>query len=165
MRFDRSLARSRLLTPANERSLAQIDGESVVLDILDTAGQEEYSAMRDNYMRTGGGFMIVFAITSKASFDEVPGFRNQVLRVKDATEIPILMVGNKCDLENDRQVSKADAQALASSFNIQYMEASAKSGYNVREAYFTLVREVKRLPKVMPPPLRRHKKKSGCQVL
>eukprot|EP00744_Colponema_vietnamica_P027556 GILI01041398.1.p1 GENE.GILI01041398.1~~GILI01041398.1.p1 ORF type:complete len:188 (+),score=52.98 GILI01041398.1:75-638(+) len=147
------------------RSQYEVDGESVVLDLLDTAGQEEYSAMRDNYMRTGGGFMIVFAITSKASFDEVPSFRNQILRVKDATEIPIVLVGNKCDLESDRQVKKEDAQALAQSFNISYIEASAKTGHAVKDCFFHLVREVKRLPKVMAPPLRRKQKKGGCQVL
>ncbi|KNC48166.1 GTPase KRas [Thecamonas trahens ATCC 50062] len=147
------------------RSQYEIDGESVILDILDTAGQEEYSAMRDNYMRTGGGFLIVFAITSRASFEEVPGFRNQVLRVKDASEVPLVICGNKCDLENDRQIPKDEAESLARSYSVPFIEASAKSGHNVKEVFFTLVREIERLPTVMPPPLRRKKKKSGCALL
>ena len=56
-----------------------IDDETCLLDILDTAGQEEYSAMRDQYMRTGQGFLLVYAITSRSSFDEITAFRERNL--------------------------------------------------------------------------------------
>merc|ERR1712225_83155 len=84
-----------------------IDQETCLLDILDTAGQEEYSAMRDQYMRTGEGFLCVYAITSRSSFEEITAFREQILRVKDADAVPIMICGNKCDLESERQVSAA----------------------------------------------------------
>merc|ERR1712188_139359 len=77
------------------RKQVTIDDETCLLDILDTAGQEEYSAMRDQYMRTGQGFLIVYSITSRSSFDEVAQFRDQILRVKDADKVPIVIVGNK----------------------------------------------------------------------
>ena len=64
-----------------------IDDETCLLDILDTAGQEEYSAMRDQYMRTGQGFLCVYSITSKGSFEEIASFREQILRVKDADKV------------------------------------------------------------------------------
>ena len=57
--------------------------------------QEEYSAMRDQYMRTGQGFLIVYSVTSPSSFHEVSQFRDQILRVKDADNVPIVIVGNK----------------------------------------------------------------------
>jgi hypothetical protein len=57
--------------------------------------QEEYSAMRDQYMRTGQGFLIVYSVTSPSSFHEVSQFRDQILRVKDADKVPIVIVGNK----------------------------------------------------------------------
>lgn len=66
------------------RKQVTIDNETCLLDILDTAGQEEYSAMRDQYMRTGQGFLMVYAITSRSSFEELVGFKDQILRVKDA---------------------------------------------------------------------------------
>ncbi len=73
--------------------------------MLDTAGQEEYSAMREQYMRTGEGFLLVYSITSRQSFEEMVTFQQQILRVKDKDYFPIIVVGNKCDLEGERQVS------------------------------------------------------------
>jgi GTPase KRas protein len=73
--------------------------------VLDTAGQEEYSAMREQYMRTGEGFLLVYSITSRQSFEEIMTFQQQILRVKDRDYFPIIVVGNKCDLENEREVS------------------------------------------------------------
>ena len=87
-----------------------IDDETCLLDILDTAGQEEYSAMRDQYMRTGQGFLMVFSITSRSSFDEITSFREQILRVKDADKAPMVLVANKSDLENERQVTTGEGQ-------------------------------------------------------
>lgn len=90
-----------------------IDEEVALLDVLDTAGQEEYSAMREQYMRTGEGFLLVYSITSRQSFDEILVFQQQILRVKDKDYFPIIVVGNKCDLEGERQVSK---QGMSPSF-------------------------------------------------
>ena len=74
--------------------------------MLDTAGQEEYSAMREQYMRTGEGFLLVYSITSRQSFEEIMTFQQQILRVKDKDYFPIIIVGNKCDLDSERQVTK-----------------------------------------------------------
>ncbi len=74
-----------------------------MLDILDTAGQEEYSAMRDQYMQGGEGFIVVYAINSRDAFDEVTTFRDQILRVKDADKVPMVICGNKCDLAGTGQ--------------------------------------------------------------
>ena len=61
--------------------------------------------MRDQYMRTGQGFILVYAITSRSSFDEIASFREQILRVKDKDKVPMIIVGNKSDLEAERQVT------------------------------------------------------------
>lgn len=74
--------------------------------MLDTAGQEEYSAMREQYMRTGEGFLLVYSITSRQSFEEITTFQQQILRVKDKDYFPMVVVGNKCDLEGERQVTR-----------------------------------------------------------
>jgi small GTP-binding protein len=73
--------------------------------VLDTAGQEEYSAMREQYMRTGEGFLLVYSITSQQSFEEIKTFQQQILRVKDKDYFPMIVVGNKCDLDGEREVS------------------------------------------------------------
>jgi GTPase KRas len=95
-----------ILPPDSYRKQCVIDEEVALLDVLDTAGQEEYSAMREQYMRTGEGFLLVYSITSRQSFEEIMTFQQQILRVKDKDYFPIIVVGNKCDLEGDRQVSK-----------------------------------------------------------
>ena len=61
--------------------------------------------MREQYMRTGEGFLLVYSITSRQSFEEIMTFQQQILRVKDRDYFPIIVVGNKCDLENEREVS------------------------------------------------------------
>lgn len=83
-----------------------IDDEVALLDVLDTAGQEEYSAMREQYMRTGEGFLLIYSITSRQSFEEIMTFQQQILRVKDKDYFPIIVVANKCDLEKERVVSE-----------------------------------------------------------
>eukprot|EP01101_Sappina_pedata_P008220 TRINITY_DN450_c0_g2_i1.p1 TRINITY_DN450_c0_g2~~TRINITY_DN450_c0_g2_i1.p1 ORF type:complete len:188 (+),score=109.08 TRINITY_DN450_c0_g2_i1:106-669(+) len=146
------------------RKQVSIDDETCLLDILDTAGQEEYSAMRDQYMRTGQGFLCVFAITSRTSFDEVSAFRDQILRVKDADKVPIVVCGNKCDLEAERQVSKSEGSELAKSFDCPFLETSAKARINVEEGFFALVREIRKQNNVVAGK-KATKKKGGCNLL
>ncbi|VDO89943.1 unnamed protein product [Schistosoma margrebowiei] len=120
-----------------------IDGEICLLDILDTAGQEEYSAMRDQYMRTGEGFLCVFAVNNSKSYDDINQYREQIKRVKDADEVPMVLVGNKVDLTN-RSVCTEEAKSLAHSYNIPYVETSAKTRQGVEDAFHKLVREIRK---------------------
>ena len=85
------------------RKQCVIDSEVVILDILDTAGQEEYSAMREQYMRTGEGFLLVYSVNSKNSFEELMVYYQQILRVKDSDYVPVFLVGNKADLSDDER--------------------------------------------------------------
>ncbi|KAM7537961.1 hypothetical protein Aperf_G00000077769 [Anoplocephala perfoliata] len=125
------------------RKQVNIDGETCMLDILDTAGQEEYSAMRDQYMRTGEGFLCVFAVNNAKSFEDINLYREQVKRVKDADEVPMVLIGNKVDL-SVRSVDTAKAEAVAKEYNIPYIETSAKTRQGVEDAFFTLVREIRK---------------------
>eukprot|EP01127_Copromyxa_protea_P009756 TRINITY_DN2319_c0_g5_i1.p1 TRINITY_DN2319_c0_g5~~TRINITY_DN2319_c0_g5_i1.p1 ORF type:complete len:194 (+),score=52.81 TRINITY_DN2319_c0_g5_i1:103-684(+) len=126
------------------RKQVTIDSETCLLDVLDTAGQEEYSAMRDQYMRTGQGFILTYAITSRQSYDEMNVFRDQIHRVKDADHVPIVLAGNKCDLEDERQVSKQEASDLAKQWLVPMHETSALARINVEEVFFDLVREIRK---------------------
>lgn len=120
-----------------------IDNENAVLDVLDTAGQEEYSAMRELYMRSGEGFLLVYSITSRSSFDEIQTFQQQILRVKDRDWFPMTLVGNKCDLEAERVVGTNEGRELAKLFRCKFMETSARSKINVDEAFYSLVRYIR----------------------
>lgn len=131
------------------RKQCVIDDEVALLDVLDTAGQEEYSAMREQYMRTGEGFLLIYSITSRQSFEEVMTFQQQILRVKDKDYFPIILVGNKCDLEDERQVSRQEGEALAREFGCKSIETSAKHRINVDNAFYDMVREIRRHNKEM----------------
>ncbi|KRX13875.1 Ras-related protein Ral-A, partial [Trichinella nelsoni] len=121
-----------------------LDGEECQIDILDTAGQEDYSAIRDNYYRSGEGFLCVFAITDSESFDATTEFREQILRVKNSDpNIPILLVGNKSDLNAERRISVDQAQQKAANWNVNYVETSAKTRSNVDKVFYDLMREIK----------------------
>ncbi|XP_068710376.1 ras-like protein RAS2 [Montipora capricornis] len=127
------------------RKQCVIDERVAHLDILDTAGQEEFSAMREQYMRNGEGFLLVFSVTDRASFQEIQTtFHPQILRVKDRSEFPMILVGNKSDLEQERTVSTSEGQELASGYKIQYIETSAKQKTNVDQAFHDLVRAIRK---------------------
>jgi len=125
------------------RRQAVIDSEAVLISILDTAGQEEFSAMRSQWVRTGKGFVLCYAINDRGSFDEVKALRQQVLMIKDADTVPMVLVANKSDLESERDVSTAEGAALAKEFGCAFVEASARTNTNVEEAFFQAVREVR----------------------
>ena len=147
------------------RKQVTIDTEpTCLLDILDTAGQEEYSAMRDQYMRTGQGFLCVYNITSRASFDEIGTFHEQILWVKDANKVPMVLCGNKCDLESERQVQISEGVELGKSYVCPFMETSARTRTNVEECFFELVREIRRTIGPSKKPLK-NKKLSKCRLL
>lgn len=98
-------------TADSYRKIIDVDGEKCQLDILDTAGQEEY--MRDNYYRLGEGFLIVYSITMRDTFVATNRFYDHILQVKGKEEVPLILVGSKCDLEGDREVSKQEGQELS----------------------------------------------------
>ncbi|KAK4336967.1 hypothetical protein RND71_043417 [Anisodus tanguticus] len=125
------------------RKQVVIDGETCVLDILDTAGQEEYSAMRDQYMRTGEGFLLVFAINNIKSFEDIDMYREQILRVKDSDKVPMVLVGNKLDLQS-RFVELSVAEELAKNYEIPFIRTSARTRMGVDEAFHTLIREIRK---------------------
>ncbi|KAI7786956.1 ras-1 [Diaporthe eres] len=131
------------------RKQCVIDDEVALLDVLDTAGQEEYSAMREQYMRTGEGFLLVYSITSRQSFEEITTFQQQILRVKDKDYFPMVVVGNKCDLEGEREVTRQEGENLARSFGCKFIETSAKSRINVDKAFYDIVREIRRFNREM----------------
>ncbi|VDD93767.1 unnamed protein product [Enterobius vermicularis] len=128
------------------RKKVVLDGEECSIDILDTAGQEDYSAIRDNYYRSGEGFICVFSITDAESFDATNEFREQILRVKNSTDssIPLMLVGNKADLSAERCVSQLQAQQRAEQWGVPYVETSAKNRTNVDKVFYDLMREIKR---------------------
>jgi len=154
----------------SHRKQVSIDDDVSMLDILDTAGQEEYSSMQDQWFRTGQGFLCVYSIISRKSFNELPALRDKILRIKDASKVPLVLVGNKCDLTDEREVSKEEGEELAKKFGCPFFESSAKNHINVDESFRELVREVRRFKQEASDadpskPGRKVKKGKGCILL
>lgn len=140
-----------------------------MLEVLDTAGQEEYTALRDQWIRDGEGFVLVYSITSRSSFSRIQRFHNQIQRVKDSSNAgsptaggylaspmspsmmgassgpaPVMLVGNKSDRVTEREVSTQEGNALAKELGCDFVEASAKNCINVEKAFYDVVRNLRK---------------------
>jgi len=147
------------------RKLIEIDSVACVLDIMDTAGQEEYSALRDQYMKTGEGFVLVYSITSRQSFEFTLKLRTNVMRMKNEDhQFPMVLAGNKKDLASERQVSESEGKDQAEKFGVPFLETSAKTNENVNQVFFSLVRQINSWRKNHPN--KKGKEKKGkCQII
>jgi len=125
-----------------------IDDRPAVLEILDTAGTEQFASMRDLYIRNGHGFILVYSVTNDQSFQEVQTLRQQILRVKQTEQVPIVICGNKIDLEQDRLVRTQDGAAMASQFKVPFLETSAKQRRHVNQLFEEIVREMNTIQKL-----------------
>merc|ERR1712062_332566 len=92
------------------RKQVNIDKEPALLDVLDTAGQEEYASLQDQWIREGDGYLLVYSIISKDSFDEVKLLYDKIVRIRDTESFPWVLAGNKCDLSNQRTVTEKNAK-------------------------------------------------------
>lgn len=151
------------------RKQVEVDKKACMLDIMDTAGQEEYSALRDQYMKTGEGFVLVYSITTTSSFDAAAKLRTNILRIKeDAGDVPIMLVGNKLDLEGERVVSAENGRKTAEKWGAGFIETSAKIPKNVNELFYELVQLINKYRERYPDKAVRGKaKKQGgrCMLL
>jgi small GTP-binding protein len=149
-----------------------VDNENVQLDILDTAGQDDFAPMRTSYMRQGKGFIIVYAIDDRASFEEVEVFHRDLTRTKGTSSVPVVICGNKCDLEDKRVVSKAEGEELAAKLAATFFETSALANINIENAFRALVKETRKQGAPIAAaggggdaPAKKKKKGGGCALL
>jgi len=130
------------------RKQVRVDDHPFLLDILDTAGQEELRTIQDQYFRDCDGFILVYSVTSKESFKGLTAQRSSLLKCRDTgaageSFIPMVLVGNKCDIVDGREVTKQEGEQLAKTFGaIPFLESSAKDKLNVDEIFMELVRVI-----------------------
>ncbi|KAL8614748.1 Ras-related protein Rap-1b [Nucella lapillus] len=144
------------------RKQVEVDGQQCMLEILDTAGTEQFTAMRDLYLKNGQGFLLVYSIISQSTFNDLQELHEQILRVKDTDNVPLLLIGNKCDLEDERMVGKDQGQNLARQISCGFLETSAKTRVNVSEIFLDLVRQINRQA---PAQTKRTEGRRRCTVL
>ena len=134
------------------KSNLNIDGTDYEVEILDTAGEEDYQNMMDMWISFGEGFLLVFAINERESFELLKGKHERVIKGKHGAKCPILLVGNKQDLADERKVTQDEASQLAQSWGIDYIETSAKTNFNCKEAFERLAQKIVQSKNPVPRP-------------
>lgn len=127
-----------------------VDGEPYRLNITDTAGQDDFAAMRVSYIRQAQGFILVYAIDDQASFEELPSFYTLIRQTKGTTNFPCVVCGNKCDLEDRRYISKEEGEDFAKKIGAKFFETSAVVNYGIHDAFLTLSRDI--IESIKPKP-------------
>lgn len=112
------------------------------LQIWDTAGQERFRTITTSYFRGAQGIVLVYDVTDRDSFENVRTWMQEISKNADK-HANVMLVGNKCDMEDQRKVSKEEGEALAREQKIPFVETSAKSDINVTECFYTIAKSVK----------------------
>lgn len=116
-------------------------GKNHEVEIVDTAGQEEFTSFLDSSLATGDAFMLLYAINSLSSWNDLKSLRSKIYQETDK-KVPMIVIGNKRDLEDERIVLPEDPEDYAASINVPYIETSAKTGFNVRDAFQLMLRQI-----------------------
>jgi len=119
----------------------EADGKRVRLQIWDTAGQERFRNITRSYYRGAHGIILVFDVTDPSTFQKVKDWIFNIKKYSDE-HIPVLLVGNKCDLVDSRIVDQEVAKDFAQKNGLPYLESSAKSGVGVDDAFIALSKEI-----------------------
>lgn len=144
----------------------QVGAEHVMLEIIDTAGTEQFSAMRDLYMKNGHGFLLVFSLAAQSSFVELEKLHQEILQVKNKSDVPMVLAANKCDLpKSEWEVAEAEVETITKEWRIPYLLTSAKTKHNVEELFLNLSKQI--LKEVGPPTTEKPQKEGGkiCVLL
>ncbi|CAH1406197.1 unnamed protein product [Nezara viridula] len=126
----------------------ELEGKTIKLQIWDTAGQERFRTITSSYYRGAHGIIVVYDCTDRVSFENLKVWMEEIQRFA-SPDVNKLLVGNKVDLSDKRQVSEEEAAELAAKYKIPFMETSAKSGNNVENSFMKMAGEIKK--RIGPP--------------
>ena len=135
-------------------------------NIIDTAGQEEFSIMHHSHVLGVDGFVLVYSITSRTTLTMCEIIRDKILNLLGADSVPLVLVGNKTDLEEDRMVERDEAQELADSWGAGFIEASAKMNLNIEEIFWLLLKQIEQFsPSARPLGSVQKKDQKSCSLM
>ena len=126
----------------SKRKIIKIKGEKVKVSIWDTAGQEKFQNIVKQYYNGANGILLIFDITNKKSFNKIDFWYNDLINRIKKDEIIIYLVGNKVDLEENRQITIEEAEKYANDKNIPYFEVSAKSGDGIKKLFDDITNDI-----------------------
>ena len=126
------------------RKQVNVDDEPIFINVLDTAGQEEFRTFLERWIKEADAYLLIYSIVDKNSFlHEIPSFYNEIVRIKETSNFPLVLIGNKSDMENERTISLEDGQNLAKQYNCPFLETSALNNVNIEETFVKLIREIR----------------------
>ncbi|KDR73286.1 hypothetical protein GALMADRAFT_37981, partial [Galerina marginata CBS 339.88] len=120
-----------------------VDNKMCFIEVIDTRGSEDYDNLRDEWIREAQGFVLIYSVASRSSFDQVEKFHQCMGRICQESPIFVL-VSNKCDKAYEREVSKEEGSTLASQLGCEFIETSAKTAQNVDRMFLNLIRLLRR---------------------
>ena len=124
------------------KKLKSKKGKEIRLRIFDTAGQERFKSVSVSFIKKADGIVLIYDISNKISFEEIGGWIESI-KENGKINIPVILVGNKCDLSDDiRQISQKEGQEKADEFQIPFYETSCKDGININEVFDKLVQNI-----------------------
>ena len=126
----------------SKRKIIKVKGEKVKVSIWDTAGQEKFQNIVKQYYNGANGILLIFDITNKKSFDKIDFWYNDLINRIKKDEIIIYLVGNKIDLEENRQITIEEAEKYANDKSIPYFEVSAKSGDGIKKLFDDITNDI-----------------------
>ena len=124
-----------------ETKYIKVGKKTINLQIWDTAGQERFKVIAKNYYNKSDGFIIVYDITNKKSFDSVSNWVEQI-KESATNDNKNIILGNKCDLENERKVSKIEGDNLAKTHKCKFFEVSAQNGKNIDKSFLSIIQNI-----------------------
>ena len=119
----------------------EVGNKVVKIQIWDTAGQEKFRSISHSYIRNADAIILVYDVTNEETFDHVSTWMEAIQGLA-RQGLPVILVGNKIDMENERKISTEEGQKLAEKYKILFKEASAMSGNGVTEAFTMLTIEI-----------------------
>ena len=142
------------------------NGKKVNAKFFDTSGQERFHSLSASFIKRADGVILMYDITNRESFDTISKWLDDIIDYKER-DFPIILVGNKCDLENERKVPKEEGESFANKLNVKFYETSNKDGINIEESSRELIKivlsrmpdDIKQIKPIKPTRLKLSKKK------
>ncbi|EGR31649.1 ras gtpase, putative [Ichthyophthirius multifiliis] len=123
----------------NQRYNYEYEGHLYLLDILDTAGEDDFVALRTRWLTQRQCFIFVYSVTDRNQFKEIENFFILYDKLYPKREKSVILCANKIDLQYKREINQEEGQNLAKKYGVKYFEVSAKTGQNIEEAFRELI--------------------------
>ncbi|CAO1377677.1 unnamed protein product [Diamesa hyperborea] len=138
--------------------VTRVNSTDYEVKLVDTAGQDEYSIFSAQYSMDFHGYVLVYSITSEKSFEVIKIIYEKLLDMMGKSFVPVVIVGNKTDLHQERAVTFAEGKKLAESWKAGFLETSAKQNESVDDIFHLLLTQIEKDNGNNPPP------KSSCVI-